>query len=103
MRTEQLICQLRFDAKRLSLPNLALFHFRSLRNGNKLLCILSREGIYRMIVTLDKAQDYLLQYLTAALAKGWYQTPSNRGAQRSFLPVLHDVQNNHKGIEITPV
>lgn len=56
-----------------------------------------------MIVTLDKAQDYLLQYLTAALAKGWYQTPSNRGAQRSFLPVLHDVQNNHKGIEITPV
>lgn len=39
--------------------------------------MVSKEGIYWMIVILDKAQDYLLQYLTAAFAKGWYQTRTN--------------------------
>lgn len=88
MHTEQLLCQLCFDAKWFSLPNLALFRFRSLRNGNKLLCILSREGIYWMIAILDKAQDYPLQYLTAAFAKGWYQTSNNQRVWLSSLPVF---------------
>lgn len=39
--------------------------------------MVSKEGIYGMIATLDKAQDYLLQYLTAAFAKRWYQTRNN--------------------------
>lgn len=30
-----------------------------------------------MIAVVDEAQDYPLQYLTAALAKGWYQTSNN--------------------------
>lgn len=30
-----------------------------------------------MVVVHDEAQDYSLQYLTAALVKGWYQASSN--------------------------